>query len=82
MAVEHRQQTWEGYGQGRKVHMTFGEFLMKMAAGDDLHYLSTQEVQDQTLSILLCCQPCLWCPVVQLSVHLSASQAAMYGATA
>ena len=30
--------------------MPFGEFLGKMAAGDDLHYLSTQEVQAQALS--------------------------------
>ena len=50
VAVEHRQQAWEGYGQGRKVHMTFGDFLVKMAAGEDLHYLSTQEVQAQALS--------------------------------
>ena len=30
--------------------MPFEEFLEKMAAGDDLHYLSTQEVQEQALS--------------------------------
>ena len=50
VSVEHRQQAWEGYGQGRKVHMPFREFLEKMAAGDVLHYLSTQEVQEQALS--------------------------------
>ena len=81
MAVEHRQQVWEGYGRGRKVHMPFGEFLGKVAAGDALHYLSTQEVQAQALSPTVL-PSCLWSPVDQLSKRLAASQAAVCAAAA
>lgn len=44
LEVEERKSTSEGFGKGRKVRMTFGECLRRMAAGDATLYLTTQKV--------------------------------------
>ena len=45
VSVEQRATATEGFGQGRKVQMSFGEFVRRVAAGEELLYLSTQQVQ-------------------------------------
>jgi hypothetical protein len=42
--VEIRSSNEDGYGQGRKVPMSFRKFLQRMEQGDELLYMSTQEV--------------------------------------
>jgi hypothetical protein len=44
LKVEKRDGPKGSYGQGRKVPMTFGAFLDRMAKKDDTLYLSTQQV--------------------------------------
>lgn len=42
--VEQRGGTKEGFGKGRKVHMTFGQLIEQLRQGSDALYLTTQEV--------------------------------------
>jgi hypothetical protein len=44
LRVEKREGTNEGFGKGKKVPISFGEFLQRMDQGDDTLYLTTQEV--------------------------------------
>ena len=43
--VERRSNTSEGYGQGKEVSMKFSQFIHLLQNGDDLHYLTTQDVK-------------------------------------
>ena len=42
--VEFRNSNGESFGQGKKVPMSFKDFLQHMDKGDQLLYMSTQEV--------------------------------------
>eukprot|EP00804_Cyclotella_cryptica_P021640 CCRYP_020650-RA/>CCRYP_020650-RA protein AED:0.36 eAED:0.36 QI:607/1/1/1/0/0.5/2/146/433 len=42
--VERRSDTADGYGQGNEVSMTFSHFLKLLQNGDEMHYLTTQDV--------------------------------------
>jgi len=43
--VERRSNTAEGYGKGNEISMTFSKFIQMIQKNDDLHYLTTQDVQ-------------------------------------
>jgi hypothetical protein len=43
--VERRDSTAEGYGKGNEVSMAFSDFLKLIKDGDEMHYLTTQDVQ-------------------------------------
>ena len=43
--VEHRSTTSDNYGQGNEIPMKFSQFLHLLEKGDELHYLTTQDVQ-------------------------------------
>ncbi|ELR13519.1 uncharacterized protein ACA1_247230 [Acanthamoeba castellanii str. Neff] len=42
--VERRDSSRGRFGEGREVRTTFGTFLDGLAAGDDLHYMTTQDI--------------------------------------
>lgn len=42
--VEQRGSAGEGFGKGRKIELSFGEALRRMAGGDASLYLTTQHV--------------------------------------
>lgn len=42
--VEQRGGVKEGFGKGRKVHMTFGQLIEQLRQSSDSLYLTTQEV--------------------------------------
>ncbi len=42
--VERRDSSRGRFGEGREVRTTFGAFLDGLAAGDDLHYMTTQDI--------------------------------------
>jgi len=42
--VERRESVRGRFGEGREVRMTFGRFLAGLEAGDDLHYMTTQDI--------------------------------------
>jgi len=42
--VEQKLESSEGFGKGRKVHMTFGQLVQQLHKGNDSLYLTTQEV--------------------------------------
>lgn len=44
MLVEQKLESSEGFGKGRKVHMTFGQLVQQLHKGNDSLYLTTQEV--------------------------------------
>ncbi|KAA6419505.1 MAG: hypothetical protein FRX49_10603 [Trebouxia sp. A1-2] len=41
--VEQKLESSEGFGKGRKVHMTFGQLVQQLHKGNDSLYLTTQE---------------------------------------
>ncbi|KAL0039653.1 hypothetical protein WJX77_004437 [Trebouxia sp. C0004] len=41
--VEQKLKSSEGFGKGRKVHMTFGQLVQQLHKGNDSLYLTTQE---------------------------------------
>ena len=44
--IERRSSTSEGYGKGNEISMKFSKFIqMIQNGGDDLHYMTTQDVQ-------------------------------------
>lgn len=43
--IERRSTTTDGYGQGNEVSMKFSQFIELIQNGDDLHYLTTQDVR-------------------------------------
>ena len=43
--VERRSSIAEGYGKGNEISMTFSKFIQMIQKNDDLHYLTTQDVQ-------------------------------------
>lgn len=45
LAVERRGDTSEKFGRGIEVQMKFRELLALLAGGDELHYLTTQDVE-------------------------------------
>lgn len=45
LAVERRAATSEKFGRGIEVPMQFKELLALIAAGDEMHYLTTQDVE-------------------------------------
>jgi hypothetical protein len=49
--VEHREDSKRGYGKGQKMRMSFGNFLERLAAGDDTVYLTTQEARTSATDI-------------------------------
>ena len=42
--VEQRGGQTEGFGKGRKIHMSFGQLVDQLHIGSTLLYLTTQEV--------------------------------------
>ena len=42
--VEQKLKSSEGFGKGRKVHMTFGQLVQQLHKGNNSLYLTTQEV--------------------------------------
>ncbi|TDH65654.1 hypothetical protein CCR75_005375 [Bremia lactucae] len=44
LAIERRGDLLDKFGKGIKVEMTFGDFLQLLEAGNEMHYLTTQEV--------------------------------------
>ncbi|KAL7483717.1 hypothetical protein ACHAW6_009355 [Cyclotella cf. meneghiniana] len=43
--VERRANASEKYGKGNEISITFAHFLKLIQSGDELHYLTTQDVQ-------------------------------------
>ncbi|KAL7510345.1 hypothetical protein ACHAXN_012027 [Cyclotella atomus] len=43
--IERRSNTFDGYGKGNEVSMKFSQFIQLIQNGDELHYLTTQDVQ-------------------------------------
>ena len=46
--VEQRGSVKEGFGKGRKVHMTFGQLVDELCQSSDSLYLTTQEVSSSS----------------------------------
>eukprot|EP01134_Creolimax_fragrantissima_P003561 CFRG3561T1 len=44
LIVEHRKNTEEGFGEDKKVQMTFSKFLDELDSGSEMFYLTTQEI--------------------------------------
>ncbi|KAL0589365.1 hypothetical protein ABG067_002584 [Albugo candida] len=44
--VEYRANELEAFGQGREIEMRFHSFLQLQDRGDELHYLTTQDVEE------------------------------------
>lgn len=44
LKIEYREHNKDRYGQAKEVKMRFGEFLDGISKGDDLHYLTTQDL--------------------------------------
>jgi len=42
--VEKRDSSKDSFGKGKEVPMKFGDFIQKVKEGDDMHYLTTQDV--------------------------------------
>ena len=42
--VEQKSSDLGAFGQGHKVHMTFGQLVQQLEQGNDSLYLTTQEV--------------------------------------
>mmetsp|Transcript_19959 Transcript_19959/g.29431 ORF Transcript_19959/g.29431 Transcript_19959/m.29431 type:complete len:531 (+) Transcript_19959:429-2021(+) len=42
--VEKRDSVQDSFGKGNEIPMTFGDFIEKVKEGDDMHYLTTQDV--------------------------------------
>lgn len=45
--VEKRKDPCDTFGRGRKVEMTFGRLVKKLAGGDESLYMTTQQVGGQ-----------------------------------
>ena len=45
VAVERRASASDPFGRGNEVRMSFAKFLRLMEGGDDMHYLTTQDVR-------------------------------------
>lgn len=58
----------EAFGKGRKVHMTFGEFVQQLEQGNDSLYLTTQEVGESQGQSLLSCSLCMLYATAKTSV--------------
>lgn len=50
--VEHREDSKKGYGKGQKMRMRFGNFLERLAVGDDTVYLTTQEASTSATDMI------------------------------
>ena len=44
LKVEYREDSKDRFGQAKEVKMRFSEFLSGLSKGDDLHYLTTQDL--------------------------------------
>ena len=42
--VEQRDSSNDSYGKGKEIEMKFGDFIQKVQEGDEMHYLTTQNV--------------------------------------
>lgn len=53
--MEKRKDPSDTFGKGRKVEMTFGRLVKKLASGDESLYMTTQQVRGAASYHSTCC---------------------------